>query len=728
MITTAFVLGAGFGTRLRPLTENLPKPLLPLGGRPLITWAFDHCLTAGVERFIVNTHHCPAAYGAAFPGGRWRGRPILFRHEPCLLDTAGGLKNIEDLLERDEPLLVYNGDILSDLPLPELLAAHVAGGAEATLALRSAGPVRNVALGADGRVCDLRDLLGNPGVRRCQFTGISIVERRFLGRLTPGRVESTIPVFAGMIGEAPGSVGGVVIDGGLWLDIGDQETYGRFRERGFDPAYGGAAPAGTASLSRGGRSASGAAGHAAGGFAGPAEGPPAAALRAGAGSPGSLKGPAACGTADGAVGAECRVAGGTPARAAKGRKASHAAESSRESFVRAALGLPAGAALTLAPVGKGGSDREYWRICAAGRPLAVLMHYGRLYPENDGWAAVADFLARAGVAVPALYARDRRRRLILLEDLGDGDLYALRDAPWERRRVLYAKTLALTARLHALPPAHLPAGLKLMPGFDEALYRWERDYFRERFVRDVCGIELVGAAAASLEAELAALAGRLLAAPPCLVHRDLQSQNVMLRGGEPVLIDFQGLRPGHRGYDLGSLLWDPYVTFPVGAREALLAIYREAAGSGGGDDAALPAFLAASVQRLMQALGAYGFLGLVRGKPHFLAHIPPALSNLLEVTERAGNLPRLAALVRDCQQAWEGRALMPPPARATGSALDPAGTAEPSTVPPDEGAGGLAGDRRRAVGASASEDETPPDDAGRSRRTHTGTPRGGASR
>ena len=109
------MLGAGLGTRLRPLTESLPKPLLSVGGRPLITWAFDHCLTAGVERFIVNTHHCPAAYGEAFPAGHWRERPIIFCHEPLLLDTAGGLKNIEALLAGEGPLLVYNGDILSDL-------------------------------------------------------------------------------------------------------------------------------------------------------------------------------------------------------------------------------------------------------------------------------------------------------------------------------------------------------------------------------------------------------------------------------------------------------------------------------------------------------------------------------------------------------------------------------------------------------------------------------------
>ncbi|MDO9229339.1 MAG: sugar phosphate nucleotidyltransferase, partial [Syntrophales bacterium] len=186
-IRTAFILGAGLGTRLRPLTMNCPKPLLPIGGRPLITFAMDHCLSIGVERFIVNTHHCAAAYDKVFPGGSRRGKPILFRHEPVLLDTAGGLKNIEDLLEEEETILVYNGDILSDLPLSRLLTAHAAGGREVTLALRSNGPLLNVCLDASGEICDFRDLLGNRGVRRCLFSGISVVERRFLRRLIPGK-------------------------------------------------------------------------------------------------------------------------------------------------------------------------------------------------------------------------------------------------------------------------------------------------------------------------------------------------------------------------------------------------------------------------------------------------------------------------------------------------------------------------------------------------------------
>ncbi len=229
MIRTAFILGAGLGTRLRPLTENCPKPLLAVAGRPIITYAMEHLRAAGVRRFIVNTHHCAEAYDRVFPDRQWRGVPIVFRFEPVLLDTAGGIKNIEDLLEADEPLLVYNGDIVSDLPLGRLLEAHAAQGAEVTLALRSRGPLLNVDVDEKGRVCDLRGMLGKPGIRRCQFTGIYVVERSFLGRLEAGRIESVVPVFARMIREKPGSVAGVVIDEGTWQDIGSIEEYQKLR-------------------------------------------------------------------------------------------------------------------------------------------------------------------------------------------------------------------------------------------------------------------------------------------------------------------------------------------------------------------------------------------------------------------------------------------------------------------------------------------------------------------
>lgn len=222
-VKRAFVLGAGLGTRLRPLTSRLPKPLVPLYHKPLITFAFDHLLGAGIESFVVNTHHCPEAFSREFGSGEYCGHSLQFRNEPVLLDTGGGIKNVEDLLGGGS-FVVYNGDVFADFPIKPVIEEHLRSGNIATLVLRSGGGPLHIQWNpATKLVSDIRGALGNRDDPSFLFSGVSILSPEIFPCIPGGQVTSIIPVYLDLI--RAGRVGGAVVDEGLWFDLGSRDAY-----------------------------------------------------------------------------------------------------------------------------------------------------------------------------------------------------------------------------------------------------------------------------------------------------------------------------------------------------------------------------------------------------------------------------------------------------------------------------------------------------------------------
>ena len=219
-ITQAFVLAAGLGTRLRPLTDDLPKPLIPIFQKPLITFALDHLLGMGVEKFVVNTHMNPELFRSFFGQGDYAGTPLTLVHEPELLETGGGIKNAESCLG-DDPFITYSGDILTDANLQRLIEEHFRGGNDVTLALRDTGLASHIAL-RDQRVVDIANRYGIAG--NLDFAKVAVWNSTIFQRILPLKKISFIPILSNWIGQG-GKIGGLVINDGKWFNIGSRAEY-----------------------------------------------------------------------------------------------------------------------------------------------------------------------------------------------------------------------------------------------------------------------------------------------------------------------------------------------------------------------------------------------------------------------------------------------------------------------------------------------------------------------
>lgn len=606
----AFILAAGFGTRLLPLTREIPKPLLPILQVPNLERILAMLREWGVRDVLVNLHHRADRMLDHLRARPADGLRMALSFEPAILGTGGALRRAEWWFDSSAPVWVVNGDVVMRLdPRPLLRAYHPDRVIASAWVHPSLGP-RTVEVRRGYIDSFVSKTPGAPGTYT--FCGVQLVNPRLLDRakayLSPDPQFESI-VHAYQRAQADGwRVAGVDVPGSFWADVGTPAQW----------------LACTRALS---------------GDRDVVDAHPTARIHPHARVRDAIIGPNAV------LGARARVEGAIVAsRARVNVPVNYLALPARAAFDPPVLDAIRGLGwnpedATALPLGPRGSARTFTRI-ARGTETAMLVHFDPARVENTYHVGHTRFLRALRIPVPRVLVDRPRACAAIFEDLGDCSLQVWKSGRTTEEIVaMYERVLDIMVRFHERGVRFARArAIPLMPAFRPTLYRWERTYFAEEMLKKRQGMP--ADQIARITHELAGVGRRLIAAPPVLVHRDLQSSNILIHKGTPWLIDYQGMRFGPAVYDLASLLCDPYVELPDEIIARLKDYYAARSADGAGVRAL---FWYGAIQRLTQALGAFAKLGGQPDTRAFAEHIPAARRMLARALRETGGLPTLRA-------------------------------------------------------------------------------------
>jgi aminoglycoside/choline kinase family phosphotransferase/dTDP-glucose pyrophosphorylase len=533
----ALILAAGFGTRLRPHTNHIPKPLFPVMGEPLLDRLIIQLRSAGCEAIAVNTHHLHQKIEAHL-AGRSYDIPVVTRYEPDILGTGGAIRNLTDFWD-DRPFMVVNSDILTNIDFKAVYQYHIESKAPATLALVDAPPLNSVTVDRDTFVSGFLSPSDPIPDELYTFTGIQVIDPKVLRLIPPHGFYSSIDAYRHLIRQNTPPAG-FIAQPGQWQDLGTPERY--------------------------------------------------------------------------MVASRDAVA--------------------VDAF-RHAFGASSSSPFKWNLLAGDGSDRKWYRVEADNHSLVAADHgltAFREVSEVKSFVAIGQHLSRHRLPVPEIYGYDLFSGWVLMEDAGDLHLQtAVKNAgtPGEVE-ALYRMVLDALIRFSQDGIEDFDTDWTCQSAaYDRALIMsHECDYFMNAFLDGYLGLQLDPAE--FLPAFNALADGAVSGGFDGLMHRDFQSRNIMIKGGLPTIIDFQGARRGPVQYDIASLLIDPYTALPESLQEtlyeyALSELSRRVAF----DSAAFRnGYLFCRVTRNLQMLGAFGHLTKVKQKPWFEQYIPPALDSL----------------------------------------------------------------------------------------------------
>lgn len=226
-IVRGVILAAGFGLRLRPLTNEMPKPLLPIAGRPILARTLDRLARAGCQAVAINLHHLGEKIRAAM-GDAYRGMPIEYFDEPEILGTLGALPPMRNFLRPAGLVILVNGDSLCRWPVESLIERHRATGARATLLLATRPDPAELGggVGVDrgGRIVQMRDAPAAGVVaRRRVFSGMHVFAPELLAEVSEGPADIVESLYLPLL--ARGERIESFATRALWHDLGTRQRY-----------------------------------------------------------------------------------------------------------------------------------------------------------------------------------------------------------------------------------------------------------------------------------------------------------------------------------------------------------------------------------------------------------------------------------------------------------------------------------------------------------------------
>ena len=636
MPSKAIVLAAGLGTRLIPLSRQTPKTLMPLWGKPLLASTLDGLERWGVREVLVNLHHAPGLVLDFVRSRQPTGLRIHLSFEPEILGTGGALRKAEWFLD-DDCFWIINGDIVVDVdPIP-FVRLYRQMRPMAVLWLHDTEGPRTVDM-ADHIISSFHSPA--PGSRSTYtFCGLHLASRRILSFIPPNTCSSIIDAYARSMNRG-NRVAGLCPRRSFWADIGTAAGYLDAHRRTFEAAR--SQQPGSGFLPR----------HYFRTLA--------ALKRHGVTTRGWVS-----------VGRNVRMARGSQVRdsviwdgAALGRGtvldqaivgdaatvtghlrgiALRADRSDSPSLLLALerIGWPPGET-TAMPLAPRGSARTFTRIRKR-TSSAIVIEYSLERPENGLYVQNAKFLRRLGVRVPRILLDLPDDRIVVTEDAGNcslGDRIAGKTGP-DIVAVYESVIKALAPLYRAGKRLAAREGLTLCEPFSDNLYRWERELFASHYLKGRLRLSAPVIRGAMLD--LKRVARALQDEPQVLIHRDLQSSNILFCRREPVFIDFQSMRIGPQLYDLASLVCDPYVCLPEPVQFGILALCGNACQ--GRTNGFTRRFWTAAVERLIQALGAFARMGRNPETADFARHIRPTLKMLDRALQYVDDLPHLRRIV-----------------------------------------------------------------------------------